>query len=156
AHRVRCATASWLAERGDPVDATDEQHALFIDFRVAKTVPPRLTSIFGPDLVELPGHILAAGLPFPHLLVDRAFDLHPVVRILRIDQQDREARLVADPLALAAVRGGRRGEAQKAMARGVKLDPGFRASKLANYATLRRPEDVARYAHGLRMAGLLD
>ena len=56
-------------------------------------------------------------------------------------------------LAASAALAGRWDEAQKAMARAVKLDAGFRASNLANYATLRRPEDVARYEQGLRLAG---
>ena len=59
-------------------------------------------------------------------------------------------------LAASAALAGRRDEAQKAAARAVKLDPGFRASNLANYATLRRSEDVARYEQGLRLAGLPD
>ena len=59
-------------------------------------------------------------------------------------------------LAASAALAGRLDEAQKAKARAMKLDAGFRASNLANYATLRRSEDVARYEQGLRLAGLPD
>jgi TolB-like protein len=57
-------------------------------------------------------------------------------------------------LAASAALAGRPDQAQEAAARAMKLDPGFLTSKLANYATLRRPEDVDRYEEGLRLAGL--
>lgn len=49
---------------------------------------------------------------------------------------------------------GRLDQAQKAMARVVQLDPGFRASTLRDYVTLGRAEDLARYVDGMRMAGM--
>ena len=57
-------------------------------------------------------------------------------------------------LAASAALAGRPDQAQEAAARAMKLDPGFLTAKLANYVTLRRPEDVDRYEEGLRLAGL--
>jgi TolB-like protein len=57
-------------------------------------------------------------------------------------------------LAASAALAGRLDQAQEARARALKLDPGFLISNLADYATLRRPEDVDRYEEGLRLAGL--
>jgi TolB-like protein len=49
---------------------------------------------------------------------------------------------------------GRFEEARKAMARMRQLDPGLRASKLKDIIPLRRAEDLATFAEGLRIAGL--
>src|SRR3984893_18869587 len=98
--------ASRLAEGGNPVDAADEQHALLVDLRIAQAVGPRLACVFRPDPIELLGDALAAGFPLPHLLFHRAFDLHPVIGILGIDQKQRAPRVLANPRALRSVQGG--------------------------------------------------
>jgi TolB-like protein/Flp pilus assembly protein TadD len=49
---------------------------------------------------------------------------------------------------------GRQQEAQKAAAHLLQTDPSFRVSNLTDYYPLRRQQDVARYAEGLRKAGL--
>lgn len=49
---------------------------------------------------------------------------------------------------------GRLEQAQKAMARLRQIDPALRVSNLKDATPLRRPEDLARYGEGLRMAGL--
>ena len=49
---------------------------------------------------------------------------------------------------------GRLEAAQNAMARLREIDPTVRVSDLRDLPPLRRPEDVARYAEGLRKAGL--
>ena len=36
----------------------------------------------------------------------------------------------------------------------LKLDPTMRVARIAEYVALRRPEDIARYVEGLRLAGL--
>jgi TolB-like protein/class 3 adenylate cyclase/tetratricopeptide (TPR) repeat protein len=59
-------------------------------------------------------------------------------------------RLLASSSALS----GRLDQARRAMAHVLELDPGFEMSTLSHYVTLRRPEDFARYAEGLRLAGL--
>jgi tetratricopeptide (TPR) repeat protein len=49
---------------------------------------------------------------------------------------------------------GRIEPAKKAMARLRHIDPALRVSNLQELTPLRRPEDIARYAEGLRKAGL--
>jgi tetratricopeptide (TPR) repeat protein len=49
---------------------------------------------------------------------------------------------------------GRLEEAQKAMARLRRIDPALRVSNLKDQTPLQRPEDLARYAEGMRLAGL--
>ena len=50
---------------------------------------------------------------------------------------------------------GRLEEAQKAVARALELDPDMRLSNLKDrIGAFRRPEDYAKYADGLRKAGL--
>ena len=49
---------------------------------------------------------------------------------------------------------GRLEGAHKAMARLREIDPALRVSDLRDLTPLRRPEDIARYAEGLRKAGL--
>jgi TolB-like protein len=51
---------------------------------------------------------------------------------------------------------GRLGDARKALARLLAIDPTFRVSDLSGLTPLRRPEDAARYAEGLRKAGVPD
>jgi hypothetical protein len=49
---------------------------------------------------------------------------------------------------------GRLEEAQKAMARLRQLEPALRISNLKEFFPFRRPEDLAKWAEGLRRAGL--
>jgi hypothetical protein len=49
---------------------------------------------------------------------------------------------------------GRLADAKRAMGRVRQLDPSLRTSNLQNLFPLRRPEDLARLAEGLRLAGL--
>jgi tetratricopeptide (TPR) repeat protein len=59
------------------------------------------------------------------------------------------------PLPAASnVLAGRLEEARKAIARGRSLDPGLRISNLGDRVGPYHPEDLARYAEALRMAGL--
>jgi hypothetical protein len=72
-------------------------------------------------------------------------------RALRINQSYSPAmRVGAAGHALA----GRLVEASKFMAEMRHIDPELRISNLAELVPFRRPEDVARYAEGLRRAGL--
>jgi TolB-like protein/class 3 adenylate cyclase/tetratricopeptide (TPR) repeat protein len=67
-----------------------------------------------------------------------------------------------DPNFLPAIRiiatsagiSGQLERAQKAAKRMLEIDPAFRVSRLADHVPLRRPDDLARYAEGLRRAGL--
>ena len=58
--------------------------------------------------------------------------------------------MVAVSLALA----GRTEESNKAVARLRELDPSACTTKFAGLWPLRRPEDVVRFAEGLRKVGL--
>ena len=50
---------------------------------------------------------------------------------------------------------GRLEKARLAVSRALELDPGMRISTLKDrIGIFRRPEDYAKYAEGLRMAGL--
>src|SRR6478736_1435928 len=95
--------ASRLAEGRDAIDVADEQHALLVDRRIAQPVGRRVAGVLAPDLVELARHPLAARLPFALLVVDRALELDPVIGVPGIDDQDGEARALANPIALPAV-----------------------------------------------------
>jgi len=57
-------------------------------------------------------------------------------------------------LAASCALTGRQEQAEKAMAHLRELDPAFRISKLKQIIPLRRPDDFARMAEGLRKAGL--
>src|SRR5262249_40018922 len=50
--------------------------------------------------------------------------------------------------------GGRLGDAQRAMGRMRQIDPALRIATLADFYPFRTAEDCARYAEGLRKAGL--
>ena len=56
--------------------------------------------------------------------------------------------------AAAAAHAGRMAEAERAMARLRELDPALRLGNLKDFLPFRRPEDFARWAEGLRLAGL--
>jgi adenylate cyclase len=49
---------------------------------------------------------------------------------------------------------GRIEQAQNALTRLRQIDPALRVSNLKDLTPLRRPEDIARYAEGMRKAGL--
>jgi tetratricopeptide (TPR) repeat protein len=49
---------------------------------------------------------------------------------------------------------GRQKEAKSAIGRLAQSDPGFTVSSFGGRLPLRRPEDLARYEEGLRLAGL--
>ncbi|WP_150806533.1 winged helix-turn-helix domain-containing tetratricopeptide repeat protein [Pseudomonas fluorescens] len=61
------------------------------------------------------------------------------------------------PVALVAAShalSGRMDKAQQAMQRLRELDPALRVSKLKDWLPIQQPEDLARFADGLRLAGL--
>ncbi|POR52624.1 winged helix-turn-helix domain-containing protein [Bosea psychrotolerans] len=62
------------------------------------------------------------------------------------------AALMAASHALA----GRPDEARQAMERLHALDPSMRIAKLRDWLPIHRPDDLARFADGLRLAGLLE
>jgi hypothetical protein len=62
--------------------------------------------------------------------------------------------LAACTAAAASALAGRLPEARRAVARLEEIDPSLRVSNLSKFIPLRRAEDFARLADGLRMAGL--
>jgi TolB-like protein len=92
------------------------------------------------------------GIAFVHFLAGRYDEaLSWARKALRESPDSRAAlRVIAASGALA----GSPKDAQKAMARLLEIDPTLRVSDLKDIAPLRRPQDVARYAEGLRKAGL--
>jgi TolB-like protein/Tfp pilus assembly protein PilF len=72
-------------------------------------------------------------------------------KVLR-DHPDYQLALRALAAANALI--GQREKAQHAVKRLLKLDPAFRISNLEDRYPLRRPEDLAKFADGLRKAGL--
>jgi hypothetical protein len=57
-------------------------------------------------------------------------------------------------IAAIHARAGRMEEAQRAMRECRRLNPSLRLSNLSNWVLLRRPQDLALLADGLRQSGL--
>ena len=57
-------------------------------------------------------------------------------------------------IATSAGNSGHLERARKAAKRMLEIDPAFKVSSLTDHVPLRRPDDLARYAEGLRRAGL--
>ena len=57
-------------------------------------------------------------------------------------------------IAASAGNSGQLERARKAAKRMLEIDPAFRVSRLSDHVPLQRPDDLARYAEGLRRAGL--
>jgi tetratricopeptide (TPR) repeat protein len=69
--------------------------------------------------------------------------------------REKPTHLIATSMVAASgALAGRLSEAEKAMARLRQLDPALRITNLENLGPCRRPEDFARWAEGLRKAGL--
>jgi adenylate cyclase len=97
---------------------------------------------------------MQVGTAFAHFLADRYDDASEWANKALHEQSDYPAatRILAASKALA----GQTGDAQGAMARLRVLDPSLRVSNLGEVYPLRRPEDLAKLAEGLRKAGLPD
>ena len=73
------------------------------------------------------------------------------------DKALRNLPTLLPPVALLAASHALRGQmnkAKQAMQRLRELDPALRVSNLKEWLPIQRPEDLARFAQGLRMAGL--
>ena len=95
---------------------------------------------------------LQAGTAFAHFLAGRYDEASSwAQRALQVRPSYPTAiRLAAASSALA----GRPQEARQAIERLRQVDPTLRVSNLKDRLPLRRPDDLARYAEGLRKAGL--
>jgi TolB-like protein/Flp pilus assembly protein TadD len=96
--------------------------------------------------------IMQMGIAFAYFFAGRYDDASSwAEKALREKPEYHPAlRVAAASNALA----GRMDEAHTAMARSLRLNPTPHISNLKNQIPLRRPEDLARYAEGLRKAGL--
>src|SRR4051794_10345073 len=97
---------SRLAESGHSLHRALEQNPPLVDRRVAQSVGRSLLGVLRPDAVELGGDALTlVGIVFEDLPSDRAFDAEPVVRVVGIDDHERELWVLANPVDLLAMRG---------------------------------------------------
>ena len=97
---------------------------------------------FAAHLVTGFGHFIAGRYDEASMWAERALREQPNFA--------GAARVTAASHAFA----GRLEQAKKAMDRLRQIDPALRVSNLQDVTPLRRPEDLARYAEGLRKAGL--
>jgi hypothetical protein len=64
--------------------------------------------------------------------------------------------IVVGILAAGHALAGRQAQAERAMSELRRLDPMLRLGNLSDWLPIRRPEDLATFANGLRKAGLPD
>jgi tetratricopeptide (TPR) repeat protein len=98
-------------------------------------------------------HLAHAGTAHAHFFAGRYDEASRWAGVALRERPESQAgfRIAAASNALA----GRLEEAKRAVARLRVLDPGLRLSSLTHaMGPYRRPEDIARYAEGLRKAGL--
>jgi TolB-like protein len=93
-----------------------------------------------------------SGIAFAHVLAGRYDDAssHAEQALSENPNSHQALRMCAMGHALA----GRMERAQKVMERLRQIDPALRISNLRQLTPLRRPQDMARYAEGMRKAGL--
>lgn len=95
---------------------------------------------------------MQVGMAFAHFLAGRHGEASSWAQRALQEQPNYPAanRILAASMAFA----GRLAEARQAVAHLRQLDPERRVSNLAEVLPLRRPEDLAKFAEGLRQAGL--
>jgi adenylate cyclase len=128
--------SGWVRAYRGELDLSIEHHA-----RAMRLSP------FDPILYNM--HV---GTAFAHFLAGRYDEATAWANRALREQPNYPAanRILAASNALA----GHMNEAQEAMAHLRELDPSLRVSNLAEVLPLRRPEDLAKFAEGLRKAGL--
>jgi len=97
-------------------------------------------------------HVMYAGIAAAHFLAGRYDEASSWAEKALLEQPNflPGMRMVAASHALA----GRLGDAQEAMGRMRQIDPALRITTLSDFYPFRGTEDCARYAEGLRKAGL--
>jgi len=93
-----------------------------------------------------------AAIAFAHVLAGRYEDAAASAEQALSESPNLHQALRAAAASYALA--GRIEQAQKAMARLRQIDPALRISNLKDFTPLRQPEDMARYAEGMRKAGL--
>jgi len=96
--------------------------------------------------------VMYAGIAAAHFLAGRYDEASSWAEKALLEQPNflPGMRMVAASHALA----GRLGDAQEAMGRMRQIDPALRITTLTDFYPFRGTEDCARYAEGLRKAGL--
>jgi TolB-like protein len=95
---------------------------------------------------------MQAGLAAAHLFAGRFDDASSWAE--KAFRELPSFLMVVCVIAASHALAGRPDEAQRAMKHLRELDPTFRISNLAKWIPIRRPEDIATFADGLRKAGL--
>jgi tetratricopeptide (TPR) repeat protein len=119
------------------------EHELAIEhFQQALRLSPRDPGLWHTQVGMAYAHLLAGHNDEAALLVQEALHHRPTfVGAVRI-------------LAASKALGGRAEDAKKAVERVLQLDPTIRVSNLKDRVSHLRPHDFAKYADGLRKAGL--
>jgi TolB-like protein/Tfp pilus assembly protein PilF len=97
-------------------------------------------------------HSVRSAIAFAHVFAGRFTEAVSYAEKALADNPNTHQALRATALSCAWA--GRTEQAQKAIDRLLKIDPTLRVSRLANLTPLQRPQDIARYQEGMRMAGL--
>lgn len=97
-------------------------------------------------------YLMKVATSFAHFLVGRYDEASSWAEEALLEKPDFHPALRSAAASHAIA--GRIGKATKAIGRLRQLDPALRISTLKDVIPLRRPEHLARYAEGLRMAGL--
>lgn len=93
-----------------------------------------------------------SGIAFAHVLAGRFTEAASYAEQALSENPDSHQALRMAALSHALA--GRMENAQKAIERLRRIDPSLRVSNLRQLTPLRRPEDMATYAEGMRRAGL--
>jgi TolB-like protein/class 3 adenylate cyclase len=96
--------------------------------------------------------LMYVAMAIAHLLAGRYDEASSWAEVV-LQEQPTHATLLRVATASYAL-GGRPAEAHKFMTRLRQVDPALRVSNLGDRLPLRRPEDLAKIAEGLRLAGL--
>src|SRR5215813_3930098 len=97
---------------------------------------------------------MQAGMAVAHLFAGRFDDASSWAE--KSVRQMPSFLMVAAVLAASHALAGRMDEAKRAISRVQQLDPTLRVATLAEWLPIRRPENLATFADGLRRAGLLE
>ncbi len=97
-------------------------------------------------------HSVRTAITFAHVFAGRFTEAVPFAEKALADNPNSHQALRATALSCAFA--GRTEQAQKAIARLLKVDPTFRVSKLLTLTPLQRPEDIARYQYAAQASAL--
>jgi tetratricopeptide (TPR) repeat protein len=97
-------------------------------------------------------HSVRSAIAFAHDFAGRYAEAISYAEKALADNPNSHQALRAAALSYALA--GQVEQAQKMIGRLLQVNPTFRISKLKDLTPLQRPQDIARYQHGMRKAGL--